>query len=159
VLHLLANYRTFPYYHHGLRPESLILFSTSSLFIDLEVSDLPIPLTLSFAILKKVVEYCNYHSKNPKDEITFQKFKTRGDGLSEWDLNFLNVDQATLFQLINAANFLDIKPLLDATSYKVCSMIRGKTPEEIRRTFNIRNDFTPEEEEAALMKMEWCEQT
>jgi len=26
-------------------------------------------------------------------------------------------------------------------------MIKGKTPEEIRKTFNIKNDFTPEEEE------------
>ena len=26
-------------------------------------------------------------------------------------------------------------------------MIKGKTPEEIRRTFNIKNDFTPQEEE------------
>jgi len=26
-------------------------------------------------------------------------------------------------------------------------MIKGKTPEEIRRTFNIKNDFTAEEEE------------
>jgi hypothetical protein len=24
-------------------------------------------------------------------------------------------------------------------------MIKGKTPEEIRRTFNIKNDFTPQE--------------
>ena len=27
----------------------------------------------------------------------------------------------------------------------VANMIKGKTPEEIRKTFNIRNDFTPEE--------------
>lgn len=27
-------------------------------------------------------------------------------------------------------------------------MIKGKTPEELRKHFNIVNDFTPEEEEA-----------
>ena len=26
-------------------------------------------------------------------------------------------------------------------------MIKGKSPEEIRKTFNIKNDFTPAEEE------------
>ncbi|VDO68375.1 unnamed protein product [Onchocerca flexuosa] len=30
-------------------------------------------------------------------------------------------------------------------------MIKGKSPEEIRRTFNIKNDFTPEEEEQSLL--------
>ena len=31
----------------------------------------------------------------------------------------------------------------------------GKTPEEIRKTFNIKNDFTPEEEEQVM----WCVKT
>ena len=29
-------------------------------------------------------------------------------------------------------------------------MIKGKSPEEIRKTFNIKNDFTPAEEEQVL---------
>ena len=45
-----------------------------------------------------------------------------------------------------AANYLDIKPLLDLTCAKVASAIKGKTAEEIRKHFSIVNDFTPEEE-------------
>lgn len=32
----------------------------------------------------------------------------------------------------------------------------GKTPEQIRKTFNIVNDFTPEEEEAVRAENKWC---
>jgi len=42
---------------------------------------------------------------------------------------------------------LDIKPLLDLTCKTVANMIKAKSPEEIRKTFNITNDFTPEEED------------
>ena len=42
---------------------------------------------------------------------------------------------------------LEIQSLIDTGCEVVANMIKGKSPEEIRRTFNIRNDFTPEEEE------------
>jgi len=45
--------------------------------------------------------------------------------------------------MILAANYMDIKSLLDLCCAKVASMIKGKTTEEIRKTFNIKNDFTP----------------
>ena len=38
-------------------------------------------------------------------------------------------------------------------------MIKGKTPEEIRKTFNIKNDLTPSETEEMRKENEWCEET
>ena len=37
-------------------------------------------------------------------------------------------------------------------------MIKGKNPEEIRKTFNIENDFTPSEQEELRKENEWCEE-
>jgi len=51
-----------------------------------------------------------------------------------------------LFEIVMAANYLDIKPLLELSCAKVASLIKGKSVQEIRQFFNIENDFTPEEE-------------
>ena len=82
-----------------------------------------------------------------------------GDVVQEWYANFVGngLDQEVLFELILAANYMDIKPLLDLTSSAVASMIKGKTPAEIRTTFNIVNDYTPEEEAAVTEENKWCE--
>lgn len=63
----------------------------------------------------------------------------------------------TLF--VQAANYLDIKGLLDVTCKTVANMIKGKTPEEIRKTFNIKNDFTEEEEAQVPARLCSCVQS
>nr|CCG34080.1 SCF ubiquitin ligase [uncultured eukaryote] len=122
-------------------------------------SDTAIPLpNVTGKILAKVIEYCKYHKANPTPVSEEKKDEKRTDDIIPWDLEFCKVDQATLFELILAANYLDIKPLLDLTCKTVANMIKGKTPEEIRKTFNIKNDFTPEEEEQVRKENEWCEE-
>merc|ERR1712006_55274 len=101
------------------------------------------------AILEKVIAYCTYHTEN-KD---VKEYETEA-----WDKQFAAVDDDTLFSLILAANYLDIKPLLDLTCKTVADYIKGKTPEEIRIRFNIKNDFTPEEEEEVKRENAWCEE-
>ena len=63
-----------------------------------------------------------------------------------WGLEYYQTYTFKL-DIFQAANYLDIKGLLDVTCKTVANMIKGKTPEEIRKTFNIKNDFTPAEEE------------
>lgn len=78
--------------------------------------------------------------------------------VQDWYANFVALDQETLFELILAANYMDIKPLLDLTCATVASLIKGKSPEDIRRQFNIINDFTPEEEAQVREENKWCEE-
>ena len=54
--------------------------------------------------------------------------------------------------------YVSFQGLLDVTCKTVANMIKGKTPEEIRKTFNIKNDFTPSEEEQVRKENEWCEE-
>lgn len=75
--------------------------------------------------------------------------------VQKWYADFVEVEQVMLFELILAANYMDIKPLLDLTCATVASMIKGKTPEDIRQTFNIKNDFSPEEEQQVREENKW----
>uniref|UniRef100_F1KST5 Skp1-related protein n=1 Tax=Ascaris suum TaxID=6253 RepID=F1KST5_ASCSU len=124
---------------------------------DAEMGD-PIPLqNVNAAILRKVIQWCQYHKDDPPPPEDSDNKEKRTDDIPSWDVEFLKVDQGTLFELILAANYLDIKGLLDVTCKTVANMIKGKSPEEIRRTFNIKNDFTPEEEEQIRKENAWCE--
>ncbi|GLI58817.1 hypothetical protein VaNZ11_000564 [Volvox africanus] len=115
---------------------------------------IPLP-NVSGRILAKVIEYSKYHVEAEKKGADDKPAKTE-DEIKRWDEEFVKVDQATLFDLILAANYLNIKGLLDLTCQTVAQMIKGKTPEEIRKTFNIKNDFTPEEEEEVRRENQWA---
>jgi len=110
------------------------------------------------AVLRKVIEWCEHHKSDPApaadDDNDARKKNT---DIDEWDQKYMQVDQEMLFEIILAANFLDIKPLLDVGCKTVANMIKGKTPDEIRKLFNIQNDFTPEEEEQIRRENEWAE--
>lgn len=129
-----------------------------------------------------VVEYCQYHTAHGQGNGVKEPTLSNGNGngaaaaangthkpgeangngvvtdeaILQWDKQFVTVDQVTLFELILAANYLNIKSLLDLTCMTVAEMIKGKTPEEIRKTFNIKNDFTPEEEEEVKRENLWA---
>ena len=57
------------------------------------------------------------------------KSANMADVVSPWDANFVELDHEMLFELILAANYVDIKSLLDLSCAKVASMMKDKSPE------------------------------
>lgn len=119
----------------------------------------PIPLdNVNGTILNKVIEWCRHHKDTqPLDDGLEDGNEKRSDDIPQWDSEFLRVDQGTLFELIMAANYLDISQLLDLCCKAVANMIKGKSANEIRKTFNIKNDFTQEEEAQVKTENNWAE--
>jgi hypothetical protein len=68
----------------------------------------PLP-NVNAAILKKVIQWATYHKDDPPPPEDDENKEKRTDDISSWDSDFLKVDQGTLFELILAANYLDIK--------------------------------------------------
>ncbi|PVU89507.1 hypothetical protein BB561_005308 [Smittium simulii] len=133
---------------------------------DIGETDEPIPISnVSGEVLKKVIEYCEYHkndegfSNDPDADTDIDNFDgaASSDNIEPWDEKFMDLDQEMLFELLLASNYLNIKPLLELGCKTVANMMKGKSAEEIRKLFNIHNDFTPEEEEQIRKENEWAE--
>jgi S-phase kinase-associated protein 1 len=118
------------------------------------VQEIPLP-NVKNHVLVKVIEFCKHHKTDPMNEIEKVRGRcecgpapslralwddisgTRGmlqplksanmhEVVQDWYANFVGVEQELLFELILAANYMDIKPLLDLTCATVASMIKGK---------------------------------
>ena len=92
--------------------------------------------------LIKIKEYLeHYKEENPKiipKPLPKKDFKEIVD---EFDYNYINIDTEKIFNLMLAANFLNIEPLINLTCAKISSLISGKKPEEIRRILGMGKDF------------------
>ena len=81
--------------------------------------------------------------------------------VQDWYANFVeDMEWKLLLQMVGAANFLDIKPLLQLCCLGVVQRIVGKSAEEVRPMFGIRNPVDGEWEARQLEEVnrenEWA---
>ena len=119
---------------------------------------IPLP-QVSKPILDKILIFLDHLRENPPPDIEKPlRSNNLEDVTTDWYAKFIDLDDDTVQDIIIAANYMDIKPLLDLGCAKMGSIIRGLTIPDFRTRFNIVNDFTPEEEnepfdEAKLVEM------
>ncbi|KAF3616042.1 SKP1-like protein 14 [Capsicum annuum] len=103
--------------------------------------------------------FAENRAKHRNDPVTMKKLKEVANSRSKSGSKAKSkkkIDDSGRPRLSKANNDLNIKSLLDLTRQTVADMIKGKTPEEISKTFNIKNDFTPEEEEEVRRENAWA---
>jgi S-phase kinase-associated protein 1 len=111
--------------------------------------EVPLP-NVSTPVLEKVIDYCRHHLEDPMTAIqTPLKSSKMDDLVQQWYADFCKVPRALLFDMVAAANFMDIKSLLDLTCLAVSILIKGKSAAELREMFNIAGDFAEGGETAA----------
>lgn len=115
----------------------LMLSNTIKNLIEDAGTDNPIPLpNVDTPTLRKLVEYLEYHDAHPTEHTEYE-----GKGLDEigpWDLEYCaKMNNAILFKVILASNFLDIQSLLHLTCKTVAKKIKGKKPSEIKEELKI----------------------
>mmetsp|Transcript_3559 Transcript_3559/g.5563 ORF Transcript_3559/g.5563 Transcript_3559/m.5563 type:complete len:166 (+) Transcript_3559:416-913(+) len=107
--------------------------------------------------LEKVVEFLKHYQEDALKDIKTPLEDNTFDGVVKqvWYQDFVKgVDQPMLFDLVTAANFMAIQPLLDLTCLQVSCQLMGKSAEEIRVILNIPR-LTAEEEVKARQDHRW----
>ncbi|EOY17275.1 hypothetical protein QUC31_001403 [Theobroma cacao] len=131
-------------------------FGTIKTFFDEnpDASEDTIPLhNVSSTCLSAIIEYCKSH-------LAFRAGDTSSsidEQVRTYDEEFVKArDNESLKEMILAANYLNIKELLDMLNQAVADRIKNRSVEYVRRFFGIENDYTPEEEAALRAENEWA---
>jgi len=97
--------------------------------------------TISSKVLSELIKYGTYYIENPMKPIQLPLYSLRLSNLvQEWYAEYINsMEWELLLQMVNAANFLDIKPLLQLCCLGVVSKIVGRNANEVRPMFGIQN--------------------
>merc|ERR1711964_369241 len=96
-------------------------------------------------ILNLVVEYLKHHDGEVPAEIKKPIKSTKMEKIVEdkWDADFINKQTKKVnFQVILATNYMDIKSLLHLGCAKIATLIKGKSPEEIKKILGDEKEGT-----------------
>ena len=110
---------------------------------------------INYNTLLKIKEYLeHYENSEPKKIVMPLPNNNFKECVDDWDYNFIDLKNEDIFEIMNAANFMAIQPLLDLSCAKIASLIKGKNEKEIRNLFNMKDDNKDNEDEISTQEDE-----
>merc|ERR1712228_805069 len=138
---------------HYLAPKSNLKLSRLLCNAMETQSNIVIDKQVSAVMLVHILRYLDHHKGVMPESIAkpIRSVKMSRICADEWDANYIDsMRKKEIFQLILAANYLDIECLLHLGTAKIATLIKGKSPEEIK---NILADDSEEKKRKKKKKM------
>lgn len=127
---------------------------------------IPLP-SVDGPTLERVITWANYHVDDVVTEPVVKsetetkiklELSDKPPVIPEWDAQFCaSMDQDALFKVILAANYLEMRPLLDLCCRTVAMSLIGKTPDEVYAVFKVDKKLTDEEKAELLAENPWLQ--
>ncbi|XP_009757045.1 SKP1-like protein 12 [Nicotiana sylvestris] len=109
---------------------------------------IPLP-NVDTKTLIKITEYLKTHAD--------EKMKSNEEEIKKFDKDFVKEKSYNdLFELVLAANYLDIKGLMDLLCQSIADRIKDKSYMAVRKIFNITTDYTEAELEEVKKEHAWA---
>ena len=126
---------------------------------DFDPTEAKLPLVkIQSATLVKVIEFLKHYVDDPMTPIAKPIRSNRMSEIctEQWYANYVdNMEKSMLYNVVLAANFMDIEPLLNLTCCKISTYLYGKKKHEIPGVFGVSGDFTPEDEMNVYTNHPW----
>jgi S-phase kinase-associated protein 1 len=132
-------------------PAIACLFLPVDLSVDVDDTAstiLPVP-GINSETLVAIAAFCELHIDIRRKALASGPPPTpiKPHGVAQAEIDFFhNLEKSEIFSLIMAGHSLGLRALVESAAAAIATLVRGKSPEELRRYFGIKNDFTPEEE-------------
>merc|ERR1719229_155345 len=100
-------------------------------------------------ILELIVTYLKHHNGKKPEEIAkpIRSVKMERIVADKWDADYINkMNKKTIFQVILGANYMDLPSLLHLGCAKIATLIKGKSPEEIKNILADDSNDNKQEE-------------
>jgi len=94
-------------------------------------------------ILSLIVQYLKHHNGKKPAEIAKPIRSVKMERIVEdkWDADYINdMSKKTIFQVILGANYMDLPSLLHLGCAKIATLIKGKSPDEIKQILSDDSD-------------------
>lgn len=119
---------------------NLIKMLTESVKEENEIFE-EIPLfNVSHRVFLKVLAFTRHYHKDPMKTI-HKPLKDNHLPVQKWYMEFVSLEtRESLYELLEAASYLDIEPLQDLLCARIASLIKGTECDELKKIFGLDYD-------------------